>query len=208
MVGWLAGLLVGWLGSCIVFMCLCACLCLCTCTVSVCLADALVVGRVLLVVFGVTDKLNAENDDNDSDDDGLFDGTEVGVTTPAKDTNVDAKHFVADAESSTHTDPVVADTDQGGVSDGSEDANANGRPSAAANCAPNSDEPSTYRGTFVPIPGVATTVGTFDSSPRNACSSRTSSANLSDDLGSRRIAMNAAWSVPGARPRPRSMRPG
>ena len=40
------------------------------------------------------------------------------------------------------------------------------------------------------------------------CSSATCSSNSSPRIGSRRSARMVSWSVPGARPRPRSMRPG
>ncbi len=44
--------------------------------------------------------------------------------------------------------------------------------------------------------------------PSSACSSSTSCGNCSALDQSRRRALMASWSVPGARPRPRSMRPG
>jgi large repetitive protein len=65
--------------------------------------------------------------DPDSDGDGLFDGTEVGVTVAGPDTNVAAGHFIADADPTAGTSMLVADTDHGGVIDGIEDANHNGR---------------------------------------------------------------------------------
>jgi len=67
--------------------------------------------------------------DPDSDDDGLFDGTELGFDCSGKGTNAALGHCRADADKgATKTDPLVADTDQGGVSDGSEDTNLNGAP--------------------------------------------------------------------------------
>lgn len=65
--------------------------------------------------------------DPDSDNDGILDGTELGLTEPGPDTNVDAGNFVPDADPTTTTDPYDADTDDGGVSDGDEDTNHNGR---------------------------------------------------------------------------------
>src|SRR6185369_5988705 len=62
----------------------------------------------------------------DTDGDGLFDGLEIGVVTPDKDTDLAAGCFTADADPKTTTDPLVADTDQGGVSDGDEDRNYDG----------------------------------------------------------------------------------
>ena len=65
--------------------------------------------------------------DPDSDGDGLFDGTERAVTTAPIGTDVSRGRFIADADPTTRTSAVVADTDRGGVSDGLEDANHNGR---------------------------------------------------------------------------------
>jgi hypothetical protein len=65
--------------------------------------------------------------DWDSDNDGLPDGLEVGISTPHADTNVSAGHFTADADSgATTTDPLDPDSDDGGVDDGVEDINQNG----------------------------------------------------------------------------------
>ena len=78
--------------------------------------------------------------DADSDNDGLYDGTELGVTAPVpapvgvgmKGTDVAVGHYVADADAgATVTDPLIADTDSGGVSDGLEDVNHNGRQDAS-----------------------------------------------------------------------------
>jgi hypothetical protein len=65
--------------------------------------------------------------DPDSDDDGLFDGTELGVTEASPWTDVSKKHFTADADPATRTDPLARDTDGGGLSDGAEDFNADGK---------------------------------------------------------------------------------
>jgi uncharacterized protein (TIGR03382 family) len=67
--------------------------------------------------------------DDDSDNDGIKDGTEVGLTTAdiGPDTNLADGNFVADEDPDTVTDPNNADTDDGGVSDGDEDINFNGR---------------------------------------------------------------------------------
>ncbi len=57
----------------------------------------------------------------------MQDGTEVGVTEGTDDT--DPKVFVPDADPTTTTDPLDADTDDGGVPDGGpegEDVNGNG----------------------------------------------------------------------------------
>jgi len=65
--------------------------------------------------------------DPDSDNDGLFDGTEVGVTQPLADTDLSQGHFIPDADPTTTTSPVDADSDNGSISDGDEDANHNGK---------------------------------------------------------------------------------
>ncbi|HVW30239.1 MAG TPA: isopeptide-forming domain-containing fimbrial protein [Polyangiaceae bacterium] len=66
--------------------------------------------------------------DPDSDDDGLFDGTELGHDCMGPGTNAALHHCRPDADmGATKTDPLVADTDKGGVRDGSEDSNLNGK---------------------------------------------------------------------------------
>ncbi|MEZ4221550.1 MAG: MYXO-CTERM sorting domain-containing protein [Polyangiaceae bacterium] len=65
--------------------------------------------------------------DPDSDNDALFDGTELGLdcSNPATDTS--KKRCIADADTGqTKTSPLLRDTDGGGATDGSEDANLNG----------------------------------------------------------------------------------
>ncbi len=65
--------------------------------------------------------------DPDSDDDGLFDGTELGLGCNGPGTNAAAGHCLADADNTTTSDPLLADTDGGGARDGSEDLNFNGK---------------------------------------------------------------------------------
>ncbi len=72
--------------------------------------------------------------DADTDGDGIQDGTETGVTTPVADPDgagpargTDVARFIPDADPGTRTDPTDADTDDGGVLDGNEDFNRNGR---------------------------------------------------------------------------------
>lgn len=66
--------------------------------------------------------------DPDSDNDGLFDGTELGLGCDNAATFKNAARCIADADNgATKTDPLLADTDGGGVRDGSEDANLNGQ---------------------------------------------------------------------------------
>ncbi|MET0390444.1 MAG: DUF3344 domain-containing protein, partial [Polyangiales bacterium] len=66
--------------------------------------------------------------DVDSDDDGLFDGTELGRDCNGPGTAADSGHCVPDADrGETRTSPLLRDTDGGGVRDGSEDVDVNGR---------------------------------------------------------------------------------
>jgi MYXO-CTERM domain-containing protein len=65
--------------------------------------------------------------DPDSDDDGLFDGTELGLGCDKAATNAQLGHCKPDGDGgATKTDPLNADTDGGGKTDGSEDPNLNG----------------------------------------------------------------------------------
>jgi hypothetical protein len=65
--------------------------------------------------------------DPDSDNDGLYDGTELGLGCAGQGTDAAKGRCVPDAdEGKTKTDPLNADTDGGGASDGSEDHNLNG----------------------------------------------------------------------------------
>ena len=60
--------------------------------------------------------------DPDSDNDGLYDGTELGYDCTAPGTDASEGHCRPDGDNgATKTDPAQADTDDGGVSDGSED---------------------------------------------------------------------------------------
>jgi MYXO-CTERM domain-containing protein len=66
--------------------------------------------------------------DVDSDNDGLFDGTELGRDCSANGTDAAQGHCRPDADmGATRTSPVNADTDGGGVRDGSEDINLDGK---------------------------------------------------------------------------------
>ncbi|WP_437967837.1 hypothetical protein WMF04_00435 [Sorangium sp. So ce260] len=65
--------------------------------------------------------------DVDSDDDGLYDGTEIGLACDGSGTDADAGHCTEDADGgATTTSAVRRDSDRGGATDGSEDANLNG----------------------------------------------------------------------------------
>jgi clumping factor A len=65
--------------------------------------------------------------DPDSDNDGLKDGTELGLGCDDPATDVSKGFCVADADPSTVTSPIDADTDDGGVTDGNEDHDLNGK---------------------------------------------------------------------------------
>ncbi|AKT37489.1 isopeptide-forming domain-containing fimbrial protein [Chondromyces crocatus] len=66
--------------------------------------------------------------DPDSDNDGLYDGTEMGLDCSSPGTDLTKKHCIPDADmGATTTDPLNPDTDGGGVRDGAEDFNRNGR---------------------------------------------------------------------------------
>ncbi|UQA61149.1 MopE-related protein [Polyangium aurulentum] len=65
--------------------------------------------------------------DPDSDDDGLFDGTELGLGCGHEATEAQLGHCKPDGDGgATKTDPLNADTDGGGKTDGAEDPNLNG----------------------------------------------------------------------------------
>lgn len=64
--------------------------------------------------------------DCDSDADGLPDGLEAGVVEPTSGT-AEGPCFRSDEDPSTTSDGLLADTDQGGLIDGAEDVNRNGR---------------------------------------------------------------------------------
>ena len=64
--------------------------------------------------------------DPDSDGDGIFDGTELSVTSANPDTDLSRGAFQADADPSTRTDPLNRNTDGDALDDGLEDANHNG----------------------------------------------------------------------------------
>jgi outer membrane protein OmpA-like peptidoglycan-associated protein len=75
---------------------------------------------------GSVDQGETNPRDFDSDDDQLSDGLERGLATPeGGDTNPGT--FRPDRDPTTRTDPLKSDTDEGGVLDGIEDRNHNGR---------------------------------------------------------------------------------
>ena len=66
--------------------------------------------------------------DDDSDNDGIKDGTEAGRDCKGQGTNAAAGKCIPDADSgATTTHVLIADSDRGGVSDGEEDKNKNGK---------------------------------------------------------------------------------
>ena len=75
---------------------------------------------------GIVEPFETSPKDADSDHDGLLDGLELGLTAPqGRDTKLTV--FRADADPTTQTNPLRADTDRGGEPDADEDANHNGR---------------------------------------------------------------------------------
>ncbi len=62
----------------------------------------------------------------DTDNDGLLDGTEIGLTA-AQSADTDSNIFVPDTDPTTTTDPLDDDSDDDGRLDGEEDANQNGK---------------------------------------------------------------------------------
>ncbi|MGA1869938.1 MAG: thrombospondin type 3 repeat-containing protein [bacterium] len=65
----------------------------------------------------------------DTDGDGIFDGTEVGLTEPHDPaaTDISKGFFIADADPETITDPTNPNSDGDGEPDGVEDGNKNGK---------------------------------------------------------------------------------
>jgi outer membrane protein OmpA-like peptidoglycan-associated protein len=91
--------------------------------------DGLIDGNELLPEVDTDgDGLTTINDP-DSDNDGLSDGLELGISRGEthNDTNLSLSLFTPDLDPSTTTDPFNADSDGGGISDGEEDRNQNGR---------------------------------------------------------------------------------
>ncbi len=76
---------------------------------------------------GVVDPGETDPRNPDSDGDGIFDGTEIGLTEPeGHDTDLSAGFFIADKDPTTTTDPADPDTDDDGLLDGQEDADHDG----------------------------------------------------------------------------------
>ncbi len=73
---------------------------------------------------GMKDVSETDGADPDTDEDGLPDGLEIGLTFGTLDT--DGNVFIADSDPGTTTDPILIDTDGGGVPDGVEDHDRNG----------------------------------------------------------------------------------
>ncbi|RKG89288.1 cell envelope biogenesis protein OmpA [Corallococcus sp. CA049B] len=75
---------------------------------------------------GKVDPTETDPNKIDTDGDGLTDGLELGLTQP-QGTDTDPTKFKADQDPDTKTNPLDPDTDKGGVFDGIEDWNHNGR---------------------------------------------------------------------------------
>ncbi len=73
---------------------------------------------------GARDLLETDPNAWDTDVDGLSDGQELGLARGVGDT--DGNVFAPDLDPLTTTDPLLADTDGGGVPDGTEDQNKDG----------------------------------------------------------------------------------
>ena len=88
--------------------------------------DGLLDGSEDATADGATTLGETRPDAADTDGDGLGDGLERGLAAPEGD-DTDLALFAPDADPATTTDPLDADTDDGSVFDGVEDANGNGR---------------------------------------------------------------------------------
>lgn len=75
---------------------------------------------------GIVDANETSPKNVDSDGDGVHDGTERGLAVP-QGRHTRAAVFIADADPMSTTSAVLPDTDHGGVPDGEEDVNFNGR---------------------------------------------------------------------------------
>jgi MYXO-CTERM domain-containing protein len=79
-------------------------------------------------IAGTGTTATGETDPNvaDTDGDGIQDGTELGLDRP-EGSGTDMTIFRPDLDPDTTTNPLDTDTDDGGVPDGEEDRNFNGR---------------------------------------------------------------------------------
>jgi hypothetical protein len=82
---------------------------------------------------GVVDPGETDPCNTDTDGDGIQDGTELGVTEPVPDPDgdgpllgTDTDVFNPDDDPASNTDPLDGDSDDDGISDGSEDVDHNG----------------------------------------------------------------------------------
>lgn len=76
---------------------------------------------------GEVDPGETDPNDPDSDNDGVQDGTELGLTLNDVGVSTDLAFFQPDLDPETTTNPLVQDSDEDGLDDGAEDANHNGR---------------------------------------------------------------------------------
>ena len=70
--------------------------------------------------------LGTDPDRRDTDQDGVDDGTERGLTSPERADATDLAHFQPDLDPATNTDPLNEDSDSDGLDDGDEDDNGDG----------------------------------------------------------------------------------
>ena len=91
------------------------------------------IGSEDLNANGIVDPGETDPNNPDTDGDGLYDGTEKGLTEPETiegglgGTDLSAGHFIPDADPSSITDPTKADSDNDGLLDGEEDTNHDGK---------------------------------------------------------------------------------
>ena len=88
--------------------------------------DGIIDGYEDLNIDGVVDAAETDPCNSDSDADGVQDGTELGFTSDDIGPFTDPDVFQPDADPSTTTDPLVADTDRDGLIEGEEDTDQNG----------------------------------------------------------------------------------
>ena len=86
--------------------------------------DGLVDQREDVNLDGAIDPGETDPSSADSDSDNLLDGTERGKSHATGDTLTSV--FIPDADPATTTDPLLADSDGGGMEDGKEDLDGNG----------------------------------------------------------------------------------
>ena len=108
--------------------------------------------------------IELDPNDFDCDNDGLGDGLELGLAVP-NGNDTDMTVFVADADPSTTTRANLRDTDGGGIHDGIEDANRNGRIDAGEIDPRDASDDSVYMRISPMIEGGSVTFSYFGCEP-------------------------------------------